>query len=474
MKSFFKTLGAAALGGAIALSCYMFFQSHETVDSKKNESLVSASIPEPVAQIQQVNYTTNGKEVPNVDFTAAAARSVDAVVHVINKTVAPARVSPLDLYMGRAPYREAIGTGSGVIITPDGYIITNNHVIDNSNELQVTLNNNVTYKATLVGADKESDIALIKIDTDEELPFIPFADSNAAKIGEWVLAVGNPIGLTSTVTAGIISAKGRDLDSRDANLQSFIQTDAAVNPGNSGGALVNTRGELIGINTAIYSKTGSYIGYSFAVPSNNARKIINDFMEYGFVQKGMLGIRGTDLNGSISTELGLTTTEGIYVSEIVEDSGASKSNLKTGDVITSLDGFPITKFTELAGYITSKNPGDTVIAEVLRDNNSITIPIVISKNNTVTIPEIEMKLRNLTDSEKKKYDVDNGVKIEGTLGQLKRYNMSDYIITQVNDMEVKNIDDVQAILRNVAPRDVLLIQIKNSEGDVERFRYSID
>lgn len=473
MKSFFKTLGAAVLGGAIALASYTYLNP-SSADDSTNQAMTT-SIPEPVAQATSVNYTTNGNEVPNVDFTAAAERSVDAVVHVMNKTVAPARVSPLDLYFGGAPtYREAIGTGSGVIITPDGYIITNNHVIDNSNELQVTLNNNVTYKATLVGADKESDIALIKVETDEELPFIPFADSNTAKIGEWVLAVGNPIGLTSTVTAGIISAKGRDLNKADSQVQSFIQTDAAVNPGNSGGALVNTRGELIGINTAIYSKTGSYIGYSFAVPSNNARKIINDFMEYGFVQKGMLGIRGTDLTGNLATELNVTTTQGIYVSEIVEDSGAAKSDLKKGDVITSLDGFPITKFTELSGYITSKNPGDTVIAEILRNDTTISIPITISKNNTVTIPQLEMKLRNLTDSEKKKYQVTNGVKIEGTLGQLKRYNMSDYVITKVNDLEVKNIDDIQTILREVAPRDVLLIQIKNSEGDVERFRYSVD
>ncbi len=472
MKSFFKTLGAAVLGGAIALASYTYLNPSS---DESTDLVVSTSIPEPVAQATQVNYTTDGTEVPNVDFTAAAERSVDAVVHVINKTMAPARVSPMDLFFGGGtPYREAIGTGSGVIITPDGYIITNNHVIDNSNELQVTLNNNVTYKATLVGADKESDIALIKVDTDEELPFIPFADSNTAKVGEWVLAVGNPIGLTSTVTAGIISAKGRDIDSRDSNVQSFIQTDAAVNPGNSGGALVNTRGELIGINTAIYSKTGSYIGYSFAVPSNNARKIINDFMEYGFVQKGMLGIRGTDLTGNIATELGINTTEGIYISEIVEDSGAAQSELQTGDVITALDGVPINKFTELAGYITSKNPGDTVVAAVLRENTILSIPITISKNNTVTIPKIEMKLRNLTKSEKKKYGVKNGVKIEGTLGQLKRYNMSDYVITQVNDIEVKNIDDVQAILREVAPRDVLLIQIKNSNGDVERFRYSVD
>lgn len=467
MKSLFNSIVAAFLGGAIAIFGY------HLIKGDQKTKVITKVVPTTGVPVTQVNYDEDGSK-RLLDFTAAAEKSVHAVVHVINKSIARGRVSPLDAYLGRIPYREAIGTGSGVIITPDGYIITNAHVIDNANELEVTLNNNVTYKAQLIGSDEESDIALIKIDSATDLPYIPFGDSNTAEIGEWVLAVGNPIGLTSTVTAGIISAKGRDLDKTDQKIQSFIQTDAAVNPGNSGGALVNTQGELIGINTAIYSKTGSYIGYSFAVPSNNARKIINDFMEYGFVQKGMLGIRGTDLTGRLAQEFNVQVTTGIYVSEIVEGSGAANSTLRKGDVITSLDGFEISKFTELAGYVNSKNPGDIVVASVNRDGQILDIAITISKNNTVTIPQLEMKLRELTDNERDAYNISGGVKIEGTLGKLAQYNMTDYVITMVNNQDVDNIEEVQRILSNVAPNDTILIQMKNSLGQIERFRYTIN
>lgn len=471
MKTFIKSLGMAILGGIVALGGYQLLQEKE---SSSNTGLVEQQIiPENALPATPVSYTGN-TSIAGVDFTDAAEKTVHSVVHVINKTVARAPMSMTDVWAGRVPYREAIGTGSGVIITPDGYIITNNHVIKNSNHLQVTLNNNKTYVAQLIGADEESDIALIKIEADEELPFVPFGDSNTARIGEWVLAVGNPFNLTSTVTAGIISAKGRDLETRDKNFQSFIQTDAAVNPGNSGGALVNTRGELIGINTAIKSQTGSYIGYSFAVPSNNARKIIEDFMEYGFVQKGMLGIATRDLNGVNSKEFGLSSTEGVYVADIIEDSGAAQSDLKIGDVITKLDGVKINKFIELTGYIKTKNPGDVVNAEVIRNNNTMNIPITISKNHTVVIPQIEMELRNLTKEEKKFYATNSGVKIIKTIGKLARYNLTDYIVTKVNDTEVNNIDDIQDILRNVVTNETLLIQMKNSKGEIERFRYTVD
>ncbi len=469
MKTFIKSVSMAILGGIVALGGYQLVQDKNTNEIK----FVQQQNTQNALPATPVSYTGN-TSIAGVDFTEAAEKTVNSVVHVINKTVARAPMSMSDVWAGRVPYREAIGTGSGVIITPDGYIITNNHVIDNSNHLQVTLNNNKSYIATLIGADAESDIALIKIDTDEDLPFVPFGDSNNAKIGEWVLAVGNPFNLTSTVTAGIISAKGRDLEAGDEKRQSFIQTDAAVNPGNSGGALVNTRGELIGINTAIKSQTGSYVGYSFAVPSNNARKIIEDFMEFGFVQKGMLGISGADLNSTNSKEFGLSSRDGIYVAGIVEDSGADKSELRVGDVITKLDGLVIKKFTELDGYIKTKNPGDIVTAEVIRDNELISIPITLSKNNTVTITQIEMKLRNLTKKEKKQFDVNSGVKITETIGKLARYNLSDYIVTKVNDTDVNDIDDIQAVLRDVVPNETLLIQMKNSKGEIERFRYTVN
>ena len=470
MKSFIKTLGIAVLGGAVVLGSYKFFFEENSQKSIYTEQATTGENPVPISPVNYVNATS----IAGVDFTEAAEKTVHAVVHVKNKTVARVRQSWSDLKNGRVPYREAIGTGSGVIITEDGYIVTNNHVIDNARELEVTLNNNKTYKAKLIGTEPNSDIALLKIETDEALPYIVFGDSDQTKIGEWVLAVGNPFNLTSTVTAGIVSAKGRDLDTTDANQQSFIQTDAAVNPGNSGGALVNTNGELIGINTAIASKTGSYVGYSFAVPSNNARKIINDIIEFGFVQKGMLGIRGGDLNGNIANELGIDESEGIIVSDVVEDSGAFNAGLRKGDVITMIDNIKITKFSELTGYVTSKNPGDVVVANVIRDGEVSQMNIELTKNNTVSIPSIEMDLRNLTKADRSKYKIKEGVKIERTTGGLARYDMRDYVITKINDTEVTNIDDVQNVLRSVNPKATLLIQMKNSAGEIERFRYNMD
>jgi Do/DeqQ family serine protease len=469
MKSFIKTLGIAILGGAVVLGSYKLFIEEEP----QQLTYQNTSLQEDIAPVQSVNYT-EATTIGGVDFTQAAEKTVHAVVHVKNKTVTRVRPSFFDLSRGRVPYREAIGSGSGVIITEDGYIVTNNHVIENARELEVTLNNNKTYKAELIGTEPNSDIALLKIEADESLPYIVFGDSDQTKIGEWVLAVGNPFNLTSTVTAGIVSAKGRDLDTRDAVAQSFIQTDAAVNPGNSGGALVNTNGELVGINTAIASKTGSYVGYSFAVPSNNARKIINDIMEYGYVQKGMLGIKGGNLNGNIADELGIDESEGIVVAEVVEDSGAANAGLKEGDVITMIDNIKIKKFADLTGYVTSKNPGDKVVATVLSDGTIKDVTIELTKNNTVSIPTIDMDLRNLTKKDLKTYGVKQGVKIVRTIGELARYDMTDYIITKINDNTVSDIDDVQSILRNVDPNETLLIQMMNSNGEIERFRYTVD
>ncbi|WP_124980691.1 trypsin-like peptidase domain-containing protein [Nonlabens xiamenensis] len=468
MKSFFRSLGVAILGGAVVLGSYKLIieEDTQTLELSSNQETL------PTTPVTPVNYTGN-TNIAGVDFTEAAKLTVNAVVHVKNKTVARVRPSINDFMNGRVPYREAIGTGSGVIITEDGYIVTNNHVIENARELEVTLNDNRTYKAELVGTEPNSDIALLKIDTDQDLPYIIFGDSDQTKIGEWVLAVGNPFNLTSTVTAGIVSAKGRDLDPRDPIQQSFLQTDAAVNPGNSGGALVNTRGELVGINTAIASRTGSYVGYSFAVPSNNARKIINDIMEYGFVQKGMIGISGTDLNGSLADEMGINESEGILVATVVEDSGADQAGLKEGDVITKIDNIRIKKFADLTGYVTSKNPGDVVNLEVLRNQRSFDLDVELTKNNTVSIPSIEMDLRNLTKEDRRTYKIKQGVKIVRTTGELARYDMSDYVITKINDRTVSNIDDVQEVLREVDPRATLLIQMKNSLGEIERFRYTM-
>jgi Do/DeqQ family serine protease len=257
-----------------------------------------------------------------------------------------------------------IGTGSGVIITEDGYIVTNNHVIQDATELEVTLNNNKSYQAKLVGTDSKMDIALLKIDADEKLPYTVFGDSDEIKVGEWVLAVGNPYNLNSTVTAGIVSAKARNL--ANDGIQSFIQTDAAVNPGNSGGALVNTRGELIGINTMISSPTGSYAGYSFAVPSNITRKIIEDLMQFGNVQRGVLGIEGGEMNSNYAKEIGVKETQGFYINKVTKNSGAEKAGLQKGDIIVQLDDKKINGFAELTAYINTKRPNDVVQVRIIR------------------------------------------------------------------------------------------------------------
>lgn len=398
-----KRLGSiflvALLSGAITLGAYKLFLEPE------NNSVVTVA----------PNYTRNvalGAE--NIDFTAAADIAVHSVVHVKNMTMQRVYSNPMEYFFGYGrggtQQQMQIGTGSGVIISEDGYIVTNNHVIDNASQLEVTLNNNKSYKAKLIGTDSSMDIALIKIDTDEKLPYIVFGDSENLKVGEWVLAVGNPYNLTSTVTAGIVSAKARDLSNQ--GLQSFIQTDAAVNPGNSGGALVNTRGELIGINTMISSPTGSYTGYSFAVPSNITRKIIEDLMQFGNVQRGVLGIEGRELNSVFSKEIGVNETQGFYVGGVTKKSGAEKAGIKEGDIIVKIDNKKINKFNDLTTYINSKRPEEVVNVTVLRDGNEKIIPVKLTKKELLILEANGIEFEDISNDDKKENNIDYGVRIK--------------------------------------------------------------
>ena len=315
------------------------------------------------------------------DLTFAANKSIDAVVHVKNTSIVKDSDSwALQFFYGDDS-RKKVGTGSGVIISPDGYIITNYHVIENSTEVIVTTNDNREYEAEIIGFDEVNDIAVLKIDTDSNLDYIFFGDSDSTLIGEWVLAVGNPYNLNSTVTAGIISSKSRDLNEFDQKNQSFIQTDAAVNFGNSGGALVNIQGELIGINTLIQSMTGGYVGYSFAVPSNTVRKIFEDILEYGDVQKGLLGVRGVALRSSYSKQLKIDETEGFYIDVIEPGYGADNAGLQKGDIIKSVDDVKINRFSDLSGYLSSKRPGDEVIVKYIRDKKLITASVTLKKDS---------------------------------------------------------------------------------------------
>jgi Do/DeqQ family serine protease len=436
MKKILTLIGVSVLGGLLTLGGYKLMEPESTSEfstfKNTNRSLV---IP--------TNSMTTGSLLNSdtPDLVEAANKTIDAVVHVKNKAVSNGPRSFYDLFYGRESQQTRIGTGSGVIISPDGYIITNNHVIAGASEISITLNNNRVYEAELIGADKKTDIALIKINADEELPALQFGDSDTSQIGEWVLAVGNPFNLTSTVTAGIISAKSRDLSGD----QSFIQTDAAVNPGNSGGALVNMNGDLIGINTAITSQTGSYIGYSFAVPSNIARKVVEDLMEFGDVQTGILGVRILPADSPEAIEKGINEIQGVYISEITENSGAEAAGLKEGDVITRLDNIQVTKFSDLSGYLKTKRPNDIVNVEIERNNEVRIIPVTLSKTTINEIQFLNMSFRNIPKKYKEGMGIDKGVLITKSNNERWVYRFGirpGHIITKINDRDIKSIQDI--------------------------------
>ena len=468
MKKISTLVFVSVLGGIITLGAYKMLLE------ENNKVVLSTSETHPTfLPASNVNSIKAAYETP--DLTVAAENSINTVVHVKNLSVSTGQMTIQDLFMGRRPQHAQIGSGSGVIITPDGYIITNNHVIANSQELSVTLNNNKTYDAKIIGSDSKTDIALIKIESDETLPYATFGDSDSAKIGEWVLAVGNPFNLTSTVTAGIISAKSRSLDPSGSRNQSFIQTDAAVNPGNSGGALINTQGELIGINTAISSQTGSYIGYSFAVPSNIARKVVEDIMEYGNVQNGILGVTGGALNSAFAEKIGISDTEGFYVQSVMEDSGAEKAGIKNGDIIKEIDGVKISKFSDLSGHLSTKRPDDVVSIELLRNATQKTLSVKLSKNTVFSLPIIG-QVQNTKAQDLKKLNAANGIKIIQLDSKYADYWMSNgvkegSIITAINDVKIKTVDDAEKIIKDRSSNEPLRIELINTEGEKERFNF---
>jgi len=380
MKSTLKIIIVSLTCSILSIIFYSIFLNSTPIEEELNNS----------AYIDYSNSFLNTSGINNIqssnnaglpDLTFAAKKSINAVVHVKNTSIVKENDSwALQFFYGDDS-RKRVGTGSGVIISPDGYIITNHHVIENSSEVIVTTNDNKEYKAEIVGSDEVTDVAVLKINSNEKFEYILFGDSENSQIGQWVLAVGNPYNLNSTVTAGIISSKSRDLNEYDQINQSFIQTDAAVNIGNSGGALVNINGELIGINTAIQSMTGGFVGYSFAIPSNIVRKIFEDILEYGDVQKGLLGVRGVALKSSYSKQLNLTDTEGFYIDIIEPGFGADLAGLKKGDIIKEIDGIKINKFSDLSGYLSTKRPGDQVNVIYSRENKLNRTIVTLQKVN---------------------------------------------------------------------------------------------
>ena len=459
-----------------------------------------------VAAFTNTNAATSPDQVPApvvssapagqpIDLTYAAEKSLPSVVYIKNTQNSKIQTveysdpfedffsDPFGGFFGRGqgdngrrqrqvqtPKRQA--AGSGVIISTDGYIVTNNHVVDGADELTVTLNDNKEYSARIIGADATTDLALIKIDA-KQLPAIVIANSDNVKVGEWVLAVGNPLGLNNTVTAGIVSAKARSMNT--GGISSMIQTDAAINQGNSGGALVNTRGELIGINAMLASPNGSNIGYGFAIPTSIMNKVVDDLKQYGNVQRAMIGIKGSDVNLYVDNEkekgneVDLGTMEGIYIAEVVDDGAAADAGLKKGDVITHIDGQKIKSFGELQNVIAQKRPGDKIAINYLRDKKKkeVTLTLKNEQGNTKVVKNADIdvlggQFRAITDQQKEQLNIGYGLevlKVNG--GKLKDAGMpKGFIIQRINDESIKTIEDLQKVVKDASTskEPVLYIQ----------------
>ncbi|WP_405382461.1 S1C family serine protease [Maribacter sp. LLG6340-A2] len=459
MKRIASLLLVAVFAGAITLMGYKYFIE------KENFTIITQTNENGLVNTSYTPTSAKGAGINEVDFTTAAENTVNAVVHVANITLRKSPTTIFDIFYGHGGSTvPQIGTGSGVIISSDGYIVTNNHVISKANQLQVTLNNDKTYDAELIGTDPNSDIALLKIDAKEKLPYLAFADSDQTKIGEWVLAVGNPFNLTSTVTAGIVSAKARNLGKH----QSFIQTDAAVNPGNSGGALVNTNGDLVGINTAISSQTGSYIGYSFAVPSNIAKKVVQDILEYGNVQKGFMGISPAPINTRDAIEKGINNIDGVYIERIEPESAAEEAGMKIGDVIKKVDEITVHKYPDLTGYLSTKRPGDTLNVVINRNEELMELPLTLKERQQLVVPEMGLEVRNLTERDKRIYRTKTGVKIIGVPERYRGYGLSEKVIIKVDDVEIGNIDDAYNAFGAISKYDKTVITMLGSNGERDR------
>ena len=444
-----------------------------------------------------------------VDLTQAAEASVHAVVHIRSTQLGrtqTVRTMPdiFDFFFGdpRGQERQVktqprVGFGSGVIISTDGYIVTNNHVVEDADEITVKLNDEREFKGRIIGTDPDTDLALLKIEGDD-FPTLPVGDSDALKVGEWVLAVGNPFSLSSTVTAGILSAKARDIGSSAANgqgatIQSFIQTDAAINQGNSGGALVNARGELVGINAMLYSPTGSYSGYGFAIPTNIMKKVVSDLKQYGTVQRALLGIRGGDFSTELqmsdeqvedikkrADELGVT--EGVYVAEVL-DGGSAAGILQEKDVIIKLDGQKIHKFTDLQQILAKHRPGDKVKATIVRDKKEkeVTLTLKNSQGNTKVVKDRGMEIlgaafKPVSTELKRQLNLGYGLEVTGvSTGKMKDAGIrKGFIILKVNGKSMKTVDDLEAELKAAtqSPEQVLFITGMFPSG--KRASYAVD
>jgi len=472
MKRFGSFFLAAVLGSAVTIASFQWVEKNDSGVKLEYSGVPTAKVAYKVDE--------NGQVAP-LDFTVAAEKVTPAVVFIRSTQQGGSRgeemeaPDPLrDFFGPRVQPGPSQSSGSGVIVSDAGYIVTNNHVVQDADVVEVTLYDNRSFKADVIGTDPDTDLALIKID-EKGLPNLSFVDSDKAKVGEWVLAVGNPYNLYSTVTAGIISAKGRNINILNRNsgegstaIESFIQTDAAINPGNSGGALVDLDGGLLGINTAIASQTGSYMGYGFAVPSNIVSKIVEDLIKFGAVQRGWLGVTIGSVNSQYAKEHDLNLREGAYISGFAEMSSAKESGLKEGDVVVKIDDTPIRSSTALIEYIGRHRPGDKVNMLVHRNGNELTIPVTLKSRDgklgairpeeRSVVSTLGIQPEDVDTKVLKKLDIDNGVRLKLGNGRLARYTeMRDgFIVTKVNDVPVKSVKEFTELLKKKKQGDLII------------------
>ncbi len=462
MKKLVSTVFAAALGAVIAVTTISFIESRPSTSGKVT---LTQNMP-----VTQVAYSGGG--IGNTpDFIMSAEKSLNAVVHI--RTTASQtnnlNYNPFEQFLYGHSNRPYImeGSGSGVILSQDGYIVTNNHVINGADEIEVMLNDKRDYRAEVIGTDPSTDIALLKI-KEKDLPFITYGNSDGLKVGEWVLAVGNPFNLNSTVTAGIISAKGRsnvlegDKSKGQFPVESFIQTDAAVNPGNSGGALVNTNGELIGINTAIVSSNGAYQGYSFAIPVTIVKKVVSDLIEFGTVQRAYIGVSINDINAKFAEQKNLSLLKGAYVNGLTSNGAAESSGIKIGDIITSVEGNKVSSVSELQEQVSKYRPGNKINVTVMRNDKEIIMPVTLTniKNGTEVIKKsvpvltssssLGATFEEVNQDYLDKFKLENGVKIAKLNGgKLANVGIKEgFLITTINKKKVFTADDVKKALEN--------------------------
>lgn len=433
-------------------------------------------------------------KIGSTDLTYAAERTVHSVVHVKVKQEVKNSIQEFgdpffDFFFGQPRSFQqpeaTTGAGSGVIISTDGYIVTNNHVIDNATEIEVTLNDKRTFKAKVIGTDPSTDVALIKIEATDLQP-ITIGNSDNLKVGEWVLAIGNPFNLTSTVTAGIISAKAREMSgviTSERKIESFIQTDAAINPGNSGGALVNTAGELVGINTAIASQTGSYIGYGFAIPTTIVSKVVRDLKDYGIVQRAVLGVKIANINDKLAKDKNLKTMDGAYVDDVVSNSSAKDAGIKQGDIIVAINDVRIKSVAELQEQVAAYRPGDNINVTVNRNNKEITLRVTLknSSKNTNIVKAVDMDrlgatLEPLSTQTKQRLNYNGGLLVDevqrgGLFAKAGIYK--GFIILKINNKTVSSVKEVKDIyteaLNSEATDKVLLVTGINRAGIIKHY-----